>query len=118
MNSEMKTQYKISAIPENGCKGYSIQHGEQALKLIVARSDGEIYCFHNRCPHTGVNLDWMPDQFLDISGKLLQCSTHGALFRINDGYCISGPCSGQSLTRVNLSVKKEMFEIDLNLEPK
>jgi nitrite reductase/ring-hydroxylating ferredoxin subunit len=118
MNSDVKTQYALSSIPANGCKGLSIKRGEQTLKLIVARSGDEIHCFHNRCPHTGVNLDWMPDQFLDTSGKLLQCSTHGALFRINDGYCVSGPCSGQSLTRVNLSVKNEMFEIDLNSEPK
>jgi nitrite reductase/ring-hydroxylating ferredoxin subunit len=116
MNSDEKMQYEISSVPENGCKGLSIKYREQALKLIVVRSGNEIHCFQNRCPHTGINLDWMPDQFLDISGKLLQCSTHGALFRMSDGFCVSGPCSGQSLTRVNLSVKEGMFEIELNSE--
>jgi len=58
---------------------------------------GQLYCYLNSCPHTGVNLDWMPDQFLDISGELIQCATHGALFSIKTGLCIRGPCLGQSL---------------------
>ncbi|MEE8263379.1 MAG: Rieske (2Fe-2S) protein, partial [Gammaproteobacteria bacterium] len=42
---------------------------------------------------------WVPDQFLDETGNLLQCATHGALFRIEDGFCVAGPCTGASLTQ-------------------
>jgi nitrite reductase/ring-hydroxylating ferredoxin subunit len=29
----------------------------------------------------------------------LLCHSHGALYRTADGYCVSGPCSEQSLIR-------------------
>ncbi len=110
----MTTQYKISSIPKNGCKGLSLRRGDHEIKVIVVRQADEIFCYHNICPHTGINLDWMPDEFLDITGKLLQCSTHGALFQINDGYCISGPCTGQNLLPIKLKIEGDIFEIELN----
>lgn len=57
-----------------------------------------MYVYKNRCPHRGVGLEWLPDQFLDSSASLIQCATHGALFLIEDGECIAGPCEGKSLT--------------------
>ena len=48
-------------------------------------------------PAPGVPLEWLPDRFLDDSGSLLQCATHGALFLIESGECVAGPCAGQSL---------------------
>jgi len=46
------------------------------------------------------SLGWQPDRFLDDSASLIQCATHGALFLIENGECIAGPCAGQSLTAV------------------
>ena len=110
----MKEQFKISSIPENGCKGLSVKQGKHEIKVIIVRRGTEIYCYQNICPHTGINLDWMPDQLLDNSGKLIQCSTHGALFQITDGYCISGPCAGQNLRALKLNIKDGLFEIDIS----
>jgi nitrite reductase/ring-hydroxylating ferredoxin subunit len=28
---------------------------------------------------------------------MIQCATHGALFLIESGECVAGPCAGQSL---------------------
>lgn len=105
------SQYKISSIPENGCKGLSIKRNDYEIKAIAVRLHNDIFCYHNICPHTGVNLDWVPDQFLDITGELIQCATHGALFRIEDGYCISGPCAGQNLIPLKVKVEGDMFEV-------
>lgn len=69
-------------------------------KLFAVRRAGQVYVYINRCPHRGVGLEWQPDQFLDPSNSLIQCATHGALFLIEDGECVAGPCAGQSLTRV------------------
>ena len=52
------------------------------------------------CPHVGSPLDWAPDRFIAFDGFHLLCGTHGALFRPEDGYCVSGPCAGASLERV------------------
>ena len=37
--------------------------------------------------------------------KYIICSTHGALFKIEDGYCISGPCQSSSLEAVPVTIK-------------
>ncbi|MGH8350354.1 MAG: Rieske (2Fe-2S) protein [Pseudomonas sp.] len=69
-------------------------------KLFAVRRSGQVYVYINRCPHRGVALEWHPDQFLDPSNSLIQCATHGALFLIEDGECVAGPCAGQALTAV------------------
>ncbi|MCP1417087.1 nitrite reductase/ring-hydroxylating ferredoxin subunit [Pseudomonas laurylsulfativorans] len=69
-------------------------------KLFAVRRSGQVYVYINRCPHRGVGLEWHPDQFLDPSNSLIQCATHGALFLIEDGECVAGPCAGQALTAV------------------
>ena len=104
-------QYRISSIPENGSKGLSLKRGEYEIKVMVVRKGEAIFCYYNICPHTGINLDWNPGQFLDITGKLIQCSTHGALFQIEDGYCISGPCAGQKLLPLKVKIEEDVFEI-------
>jgi nitrite reductase/ring-hydroxylating ferredoxin subunit len=45
------------------------------------------------CPHLGIPLNWAPERFLDLDGTLIQCSSHGALFQIDSGECIAGPCA-------------------------
>ena len=58
----------------------------------------------NSCPHTGGPLDWIEGQFLDLNGQYIVCATHGALFRIEDGHCLAGPCKGKGLTAVEVVV--------------
>jgi nitrite reductase/ring-hydroxylating ferredoxin subunit len=48
----------------------------------------------------GVELEWTADQFLDSEGMLIQYATHGALFLIETGQCVAGPCLGQYLQAV------------------
>ena len=45
----------------------------------------------------GVELDWMEGEFFDDSGLYLICSTHGATYAPESGFCVAGPCRGQSL---------------------
>ena len=66
-------------------------------KLFAVRKDGRVFAYRNRCPHRGIPLEWLPDQFLDHSASLIQCATHGALFLIDSGECVAGPCAGQTL---------------------
>ena len=80
---------------------------------MVVLKDGKLYCYHNICPHTGANLDWSQDQFLNAKTDLIQCATHGALFRIEDGFCVSGPCAGQKLFPLELKIDGDMFEVIL-----
>lgn len=67
----------------------------------------------NRCPHMGIELNWMPGRFMDADNLFLQCSTHGALFKPGDGECIAGPCQGDALTALDIRETKEMLEVRL-----
>jgi nitrite reductase/ring-hydroxylating ferredoxin subunit len=59
-----------------------------------------VVAYENSCPHLGSPLDWVPDRFLDLERRHILCATHGALFRIADGFCVGGPCAGKSLKPV------------------
>jgi nitrite reductase/ring-hydroxylating ferredoxin subunit len=65
--------------------------------LMVIRQGARAYVYVNRCPHRGIPLEWVPDQFLDSTGKLIQCASHGALFLPESGECVAGPCPGAFL---------------------
>ncbi|UVJ44760.1 Rieske 2Fe-2S domain-containing protein [Pseudomonas sp. LS1212] len=73
----------------------------QGLSILAVRRDGQVFVYRNRCPHRGVALEWQPNQFLDASASLIQCATHGALFLIETGECIAGPCAGDALTALD-----------------
>ncbi|KPW20406.1 Rieske 2Fe-2S family protein [Pseudomonas cannabina pv. alisalensis] len=86
-----------SQLPEAQSRGFAV--GEHAL--LAVRRQGEVFVYRNRCPHRGIRLEWQADQFLDSSASLIQCATHGALFLIENGECVAGPCEGQSLTAIS-----------------
>ncbi len=67
---------------------------------MAVRRSGQVYVYLNRCPHRGVPLEWHADNFLDSSASLIQCASHGALFLIESGECIAGPCEGKSLSPI------------------
>ncbi len=92
---------RLDEIPVPGSKGVAL--GERRGIFIVHDGTG-VHAYHNACPHIGIPLDWVPDQFLTLDKNLIQCATHGALFRVRDGYCIGGPCLGASLTPVAVAV--------------
>lgn len=71
-------------------------------QLFAIRLDNQIHAYWNSCPHRGIPLNWMPNQFLDGDGALIQCASHGALFEIDSGRCIAGPCHGDSLDPVTV----------------
>ncbi len=95
---------KITDIPDGGAKGIVVDQGGNSLDIILLRRGADIYAYVNRCPHQGTPLETFPDKFLDQTGELLICSTHGARFGVRDGICVKGPCEGASLERVSIRV--------------
>ena len=83
-------------ISEGGSLGISHSSGP----MFAVKKDGAVFIYRNSCPHLGIELEWNEHDFLDPGGTLIQCSTHGALFIIEDGRCVAGPCQGQYLQKV------------------
>jgi nitrite reductase/ring-hydroxylating ferredoxin subunit len=73
--------------------------------IFVVRRGDKAYGYVNSCPHAASSLDWVENQFMSLDKSHILCATHGAEFRINDGFCVFGPCRGQSLAPVAVSVR-------------
>ena len=101
----LATDLRTTDIPENGSKGFEC-NGE---KYFAVKKDNTVYIYKNSCPHIGVALEWVEDQFLDSSQTMIQCVNHGALFVIESGDCVAGPCSGQKLTAVKFSIQNDLI---------
>jgi len=97
-------------VTEGQSRGFELA-GE---KLFAVRKDGRLHAYRNRCPHRGIPLEWPPEQFLDVSASLIQCATHGALFLIDSGECVAGPCAGQSLEAIAIHEDDQAIWVELN----
>jgi len=84
----------LDSIPDGTARGFSL---DEDTPILVVRQSDKAYAYINRCPHIGVQLNWLPDEFMSLDGAYLQCSLHGAQFRIEDGFCLHGPCLGRFL---------------------
>lgn len=94
----------IDDVTDPGAKGFSVKQGRKERLVFVVKKDGEVYAYENECPHAGINLEWQEDDFLDMDKNLIQCSVHGALFKIENGDCMGGPCNGEGLTPANIEL--------------
>jgi nitrite reductase/ring-hydroxylating ferredoxin subunit len=73
--------------PRNGrpAQGFLIRYGEGYRAYL------------NRCSHWLVPLDLGDNDFYHPAADRISCKTHGATFRLEDGYCDYGPCFSASL---------------------
>lgn len=107
-----ETICRQDALDDPGAREFEIHLGEETVSGFILHWQGRWYAYRNRCPHTGVSLNWLPDQFFDIGREYVQCSMHGALFRPADGFCIRGPCLGRSLESLSLILRGDEVGID------
>ena len=95
---------RLDEIPDGGAKRFPPKPGE-FTGLFAVRRGSAVHVYVNACPHIGTPLDWTPDRFLSADGRHLICATHGAQFTLETGLCISGPCRGDSLTRIETVIQ-------------
>lgn len=98
----------VDDISEGTSKGLEVNN----QYMFVVKKDGQIYLYWNRCPHLGTPLEWEEDRFLDADAALIQCSTHGALFQIENGHCLAGPCRGKSLRAIEFLIDNGMVMVE------
>ncbi len=91
-------------IPEREARSYDTENGDI---IFITQRDGAFYAYQNLCPHLQTELEFLENQFLDQDQEYIQCSTHGALFEVETGECISGPCLGDKLEKVNIRVHSD-----------
>lgn len=99
-------------VADPGCREFELHAGEMVISGFVLHWRGQWYAYRNSCPHTGVPLNWLPNQFFDPGREFIQCGLHGALFQPTDGLCIYGPCLGRFLASLPVVQCADAIAID------
>ena len=103
---------RLGDLADPGSREFKWGTGTWPLEFFAVREGGRVRGYLNRCPHAGNPLNWQPDRFLNLGGDLILCNSHGALFRIDDGACVGGPCLGEALEPVRLRVEDGLVVVD------
>ena len=96
---------RLDDLEDPGCREFRVGEGDWPFKGFVVRRGQEVFAYQNICMHVGHPLNWQPDSFLNEDGSLIVCASHGALYEIHTGLCISGPCPGKALNNVTVEIR-------------
>ncbi len=99
---------RIDDIPDPGAREFTWQ----GHALFLVHFQQRWYVYRNYCPHLGISLNFMPDAFFDSEGRHLICANHGALFQVEDGRCIAGPCYLERLSAIPHRIENQQLWID------
>ena len=94
----------LSDLNDPGTKEFQIGKGEWPFRGFVVRRGSKIYGYRNYCMHAGHPLNWYPNSFLTENKDGIICSSHGAIYELDTGLCIAGPCIGKSLHKLNVRI--------------
>jgi len=90
-----------------------VAKGPPRQALVLRDASGRLRCYLNLCRHLPIPLDGGSRVYLSPDGAHLLCGTHGALYRLEDGVCVDGPCVGAALHRVPLEERDgQLYVVD------
>ncbi len=96
---------RLDEIEDGGSRRLTAEIDGKRESLLAVRTGETVHVYVNSCPHIGAPLDFRPGHFLNAERTHILCANHGALFRIEDGVCVHGPCSGDGLIPVRTVVE-------------
>ena len=105
----------LERLPDGAFAEVEVVLDGDAESLIVYRDGSHVRAWLNICPHAGRRLDWAPGQFLKSKDGHLVCAAHGASFELAGGECVAGPCRGESLRAVDVSIRDGAVWLGVNI---
>ena len=94
----------LDDLPDGQSRGFDPE-GSGQDSILVVRQGARLRGYRDLCPHYGdTPMAWRRHAYLNAEGTYIVCAAHGALFEIDGGACVRGPCLGQALTPVTLAV--------------
>jgi nitrite reductase/ring-hydroxylating ferredoxin subunit len=96
---------KLTDLSDPGCREFRIGVGDWPFRGFVVRRGDAVHAYQNVCMHAGHPLNFKPDSFLTRDGTRIICTSHGALYEIDSGVCVAGPCPGKKLRAVAVEVR-------------
>lgn len=114
----MNSSVEIVYIPKKKIKelsGYSfeVKIKGKIFRGFVVCKNGKFYAYQNLCLHLPVTLDLEDSQFFTHDKDFLQCHMHGAMYEIETGFCVGGPCPGTRLIHLPLQEDEHRLVIKI-----
>lgn len=83
-----------------------LRHGEPIIVegVVLLRLGAQLFAYENVCPHARQPLQRSDGRLIMQEGRYLVCAGHGASFEAATGLCVGGPCDGDKLTPVAMSI--------------
>lgn len=96
----------LADLPDGGARGFD-PAGRGRATVFAVRRGAQVQLWADRCPHHGTPLPWRRDAYLNAAGDRIVCAAHGALFELDSGLCVQGPCLGDRLTPVPFTLTEQ-----------
>jgi nitrite reductase/ring-hydroxylating ferredoxin subunit len=93
----------LDELPDGHARGFD-PRGSGRDTLFVVRRGRTLRAYRNACPHHGTPMAWRKDAYLNAAGDRIVCAAHGAQFEIDTGRCTLGPCLGDTLDALALTL--------------
>lgn len=103
----------LDDIRDRGCREFSFHEGDEKRFGFLVRVGQTVWAYRNACPHLLISMNWLRDHFLDHREEHIQCALHGALFEIDTGLCVTGPCFGRYLQSIPVVVIDRRIELPM-----
>ena len=95
----------LAQIANGAARNFVLEMRAGRFHGFVVRQGDMVRGYVDRCPHMGLPLTQVLDDY--VHAGHIQCSWHGAVFAIDDGRCLGGPCQGAALTLWPVEVRDD-----------
>ena len=97
----------LDDIADGAARNFVIELRAGRFHGFVVRRGLAVFGYADCCPHMGLPLAQQLDSYLAPNGTHIVCSWHGAVFGVEDGVCLDGPCVGKRLTAWPVALQGE-----------
>ncbi len=102
---------RIEELDNPGSRGFVMLRDGDEEEIFVVRDGDDAFAYVNVCPHRFLPLNWKPDVFLNFQKTRILCVVHAATFDLRDGSYMGGPCPGQSLESIPLTIEDGVIRL-------
>jgi nitrite reductase/ring-hydroxylating ferredoxin subunit len=98
---------RTDEVADGEARGFDPWHSGRD-SVFVVNHHGRLRAWRDACPHYGdVPMAWRKNAYLNLERTRIVCAAHGAQFDIETGLCTLGPCLGQWLQGLELTITSE-----------
>jgi nitrite reductase/ring-hydroxylating ferredoxin subunit len=95
-------------------RGGFVRVGLGPRTFLVGRVADGWRAYDNVCRHRALPLDLGAPSPMSDDGRYLLCHQHGALYRLDDGKCVVGPCAGEWLSPIPVAGDEDSLTLDVD----